>query len=332
MSDAEPTPERIIQFATGAWAAGILATGVIHGVFTQLEAGAKTTQVVAEKAGLSRRGTQALLDGLVGLGLIELVDGSYANSPEASEFLVEGKLAYTGGYVKFLFADTARWSGMPEAVRTGVAVAPDTADVVENPFWEQLVPAIAVLSVPSALTAAEMLDLARAGPISILDVGGGSGIYSAIFLGMNPEARSTQVDWENVNRIAVGLTAERGVADRFRTVDGDFHTVDFGTDEHDIGIYSHIAHQETPADNVAVFRKFRTALKPGGTLVVNDFVVDNDRSGPPFPLIFHSMMLLQTKHGASWREEDYRAWLGEAGFDEVTFQPTPSPATLVFAR
>jgi hypothetical protein len=44
------------------------------------------------------------------------------------------------------------------------------------------------------------------------------------------------------------------------------------------------------------------------------------------------MMLLQTKHGASWREEDYRAWLGEAGFDEVTFQPTPSPATLVFAR
>jgi hypothetical protein len=81
-----------------------------------------------------------------------------------------------------------------------------------------------------------------------------------------------------------------------------------------------------------VFRKFRRALEPGGTLVINDFVVNDDRSGPRFPLIFNSMMLLQTTHGATWREADYRKWLNEAGFAEVTFQPTPSPATLVFAR
>ena len=85
---------------------------------------------------------------------------------------------------------------MPEVVRTGVQIATDTADVIENPFWEQLVPAIAVLSVPSALTAADKLGLASAGPISILDVGGGSGIYSAIWLQMNRQARSTQIDWK----------------------------------------------------------------------------------------------------------------------------------------
>jgi hypothetical protein len=43
-------------------------------------------------------------------------------------------------------------------------------------------------------------------------------------------------------------------------------------------------------------------------------------------------MLLQSKHGATWREVDYRDWLQEAGFTDVTFVPTPSPATLVFAR
>jgi SAM-dependent methyltransferase len=321
-----------MQVATGAWAAGILGAGVIHSVFTHLESGADTNDAVMKTAGLSARGTKALLDGLVGLGLVELIDGKYQNSPEASEFLVEGNPAYTGGFVKFHFADMARWSGMPEVVRTGGPIATDTADVAENPFWEQLVPAIAVLSVPSALTAVDKLGLANAGPISILDVGGGSGVYSAIWLAMNPQARSTQIDWKNVNRIAVAFTAEHGVGDRFRTVDGDFHTIDFGTAEHDIGVYSHIAHQETPAANVAVFRKFRSALKPGGTLVINDFVVNDDRSGPRFPLIFHSMMLLQTKHGATWREADYRVWLNEAGFAEVTFQPTPSPATLVFAR
>jgi SAM-dependent methyltransferase len=332
MGDPQLSPDGIMQIATGAWGAGILATGVIHSVFTHLEAGATTRQAVEQRAGLSERGTQALLDGLVGLGFVELVDGSYRNSPEASEFLVEGKPAYTGGYVTFNFVDMARWAGMPEAVRTGAPVATDTADVTENPFWEQLVPAIAILSVPSALAAADKLDLANAGPISILDVGGGSGIFSVLWLGMNPRARATQVDWRNVNQIAVAAAAQRGVGERFGTVDGDFHTIDFGTNEHDVAIYSHMAHQETPADNIAVFGKLRQALKPGGTLVVNDFVVNDDRTGPPFPLIFHSMMLLQTKHGATWREDDYRTWLHEAGFTEITFEPTPSPATLVLAK
>jgi predicted methyltransferase len=128
--------------------------------------------------------------------------------------------------------------------------------------------------------------LVNAGPISILVVGGGSGIYSIIWLCMNPEARSTQVDWKNVNQIALAAAAEQRIGERFHTLDGDFHTVDFGTNEHDVAIYSHIAHQETPAANTAVFRKLRNALKPGGTLVINDFVVNDDRTGPPFPLIF----------------------------------------------
>src|SRR6266571_4386084 len=146
MGDPQLSPEGIMQLATGAWGAGILATGVIHSVFTHLDAGATTKHALAKRAGLSERGTQALLDGLVGLGFLELSDGSYRNSPEASEFLVEGKPAYTGGYVTFNFADMGRWAGMPEAVMTGAPVASDTADVTENPFWEQLVPAIAVLS------------------------------------------------------------------------------------------------------------------------------------------------------------------------------------------
>jgi SAM-dependent methyltransferase len=207
----------------------------------------------------------------------------------------------------------------------------DTADSEESPFWEELVPAIAVLSVPVVLAAAERLELAQAGPISIFDVGGGSGIYSAIWLGINPQARSTQFDWANVNRIAKDFVGRRGVADRFRTVDGDFHKADFGTAEHDIAVYSHIAHQESPAQNAATFRKIRKALKPGGTLVISDFVVDDDRSGPPFSLMFRSTMLLRTKEGSTWTRSNYETWLKEAGFHNVSIEPTGTPATLVYA-
>lgn len=71
------------------------------------------------------------------------------------------------------------------------------------------------------------------------------------------------------------------MGDRVSHVDGDFHTADFGDGDHDVVMYSNIAHQEGPKDNTEVFAMVRKALKPGGTLVVSDYIVDDDRSGRP---------------------------------------------------
>jgi len=331
MNESQPTLEHIFQISTGAWAAAILGAGVTHSVFTHIAKGTDTAEAIARETRISGRGAEALLDGLVGLGLLTRSERRFRNSPEADEFLVEGKPSYFGGFPKVMLREFSEWASLPDVVRTGKPTTSETADLPENPFWEELVPAIAVLSMPVVQTAAERLRLSDGRPVSILDVGGGSGVYSAVWLGMNPRARATQVDWGNVNRIAREFVGRRGVADRFRTIDGDFHTVELGTAEYDIAVYSHIAHQESPEENVAMFRKFRKALKPGGTLLISDFVVDDDRSGPPFPLIFRSEMLLRTKDGATWRRADYDAWLREAGFERVEFQTTPSPATLVYA-
>ena len=75
----------------------------------------------------------------------------------------------------------------------------------------------------------------------MLDVGGGSGIYSAIWLGKNPKGRATQLDWPNVNRIAEKYVARFGVADRFSTQDGNLLEADFGNALYDYGIFSHMA-------------------------------------------------------------------------------------------
>ena len=67
-------------------------------------------------------------------------------------------------------------------------------------------------------------------------------------------------------------------------------------------------------------------------MIISDFVVNDDRSGPPLALIFAADMLLKSKHGGTWRRADYQDWLAEAGFKDISFQATPSPSTLVFAR
>lgn len=332
MNETRPSPERILALSTGGWAAAILGAASSLGVFAHLEAGEDNAARLAKRADISSRGAQALLDGLLGLGLIELRNGSYRNTPEASTYLIDDRPGYLGGFAKVLLTRAADWSALPDVVRSGTPVITDTHDTSDSTFFEELVPAIAPTSAPAAASAAQTLRLTEVGEVSILDVGGGSGVYSAIWLGINPSARSTQIDWPGVNAIARNYVARHGVADRFTTIDGDLHTTDFGTAAYDFAIYSHIAHQESPADNITTLTRLRRALKPGGTLVVSELIVDDDRSSPPFPLIFAAAMLLQSKHGTTWRRSDYQQWLNEAGFTDIAFDPAPMPSTLIFAR
>jgi SAM-dependent methyltransferase len=327
-----PAPDKIMQLMTGGWAAAVLGGGARHGLFTALEGNPDTAEGVARKTSISRRGAQALLDGLTGLGLLTLANGKYHNTPEASAFLIKGKPSYLGAMAEVFLEDFPTWHKLPEAARTGLPTAALTADVADNPFWHVLVTAIAPLSFPVAQIAAERLGVAAAGPISWLDVGGGSGVWSASWLGMNTQATGYQLDWPNVNAIARQFVGSFGVANRFKTIDGDFHTTAFGDAQYDFGIYSHIAHQEGPAGNIENFRKFRKALKPGGTLLVNDFILNDDRTGHPFALMFASQMLVVSKEGFTYRQADYREWLTAAGFTSIEIVPTPTPATVVFAR
>jgi ubiquinone/menaquinone biosynthesis C-methylase UbiE len=323
------TPDKVMQIITGGWASAILGAAARHRVFDALEAGTTDVDGVASRAGISARGAQAILDGLAGLGLITNTNGTYRNTPEASAFLTSDKPSYLGPMAEVMTDGLTDWAKLPEAVKTGSPSAAASADVPQNPFWEQLTPAIATLSYPVAQLAADRLGIAKAGAIRWLDVGGGSGVWSAVWLRANPRAHGVQLDWPNVNRLARPFVAKHGVGDRFSTIDGNFHDADFGTTEYEFAIFSHIAHQETPEENVALYKKFHRALKPGGTLVINDFVLDEQRNGHPFAMLFASQMVLVSKGGLTWRQPDYRQWLSDAGFTSVEIVPTPTPSTLV---
>jgi ubiquinone/menaquinone biosynthesis C-methylase UbiE len=327
-----PTPDKVMRFVTGGWATSIVGAAARHGIFNCVEEGQATAAEIAKKTRISLRGAQALLDGLTGLGLLTLSSGLYGNSPDASAFLVKGKSGYIGGMAEVFMDDLTTWQKLPEAAKTGLPVAPYTNEVADNAFWHVLVPAIAALSVPVAQVAAERLGLAKAGPVSWLDVGGGSGVWSAVWLGANPQAKGVQLDWPHVNEIARKFVANFGVTQGFHTIDGDFHSTDFGTAQYEFAVYSHLAHQETPEDNTTIFRKFRQALKPGGTLVINDFVLNDDRTGNPFAMMFSAQMLVVTQGGSAYRQRDYRDWLGQAGFGSVEILQPPGPSTVVLAR
>jgi len=329
--EGDPSPEGILRIGTGAWGASVLATAIQAGLFDHVANGADTIDSLARAAALSPRGATGLLDALTGLGLLERAEGRWRCSPEAERFLRRGRPEYMGDFIVLEgFESLPDWQRLPAAARTGEparaeANAPDAA------FFEKLVPAILPLAVPAARAAAAALRVADAGPLEVLDVGGGSGAWALVWLQANRQATFTQLDLAPVNAIARRIVAERGVAERFRTWDADFLATELGDERFDAIVCAHIAHMLAPRDNAALLRRAWRALRPGGHLVIADFVLDDDRRGHPFALLFAANMLMHTREGACWREGDYRSWLAEAGFGPVRREETGGPVTLIVA-
>lgn len=160
MTSSQPTSDRIMRLITGYWATGIVGAASSHSVFTHLENGATNAEQLADRAAISQRGAQALLDGLVSLGLVEQHGGGYRNSAEASAFLVEGSPDCLTGFAKLKAGHMASLTDLPEVVRVGGPISDAVVEVADNPHWEELVQALAAQSVPVARTAADTLKIA----------------------------------------------------------------------------------------------------------------------------------------------------------------------------
>jgi 2-polyprenyl-3-methyl-5-hydroxy-6-metoxy-1,4-benzoquinol methylase len=165
----------------------------------------------------------------------------------------------------------------------------------------------------------------------MLDVGGGSGAYSIAFARASAALRSEILDLPTVLPIAEGHIAEAGLADRVTTRAGDLRRDELGAG-YDLVLLSSICHMLGPEENRGLLSRCARALAPGGRVVVSDFVLDEDGTGPRQAVLFSLNMLVGTPAGRSYRESEYRAFFREAGLADVARVRLPGPAHLVIGR
>jgi hypothetical protein len=329
---SESPLELLLRHAYGFWGSAILAAAFKHRVFTHLFEGACTPHELAAGASISLRGSQAILDGLVGLRLIEKKVAGYEISPQLVRFLLPNSSEYIGGYADVILSTLADWSRLPDAIASGQPVHRQERADPHNSFWSNMVRAVAPLGFAPARAAAERLCVVDRSDFSMLDVGGGSGAYCAVWLGMHPNGLCTQLDWPNVNAIAREYVAGFGHADRFETIDGDMERIELAPESFDYVVYANVAHGLSVDRNVAMLRRLRSWLKADGTLIIVGLIPDDDRSGSPLVLMASSNLLLNTEEGAIYVRSDYHAWLTTCGYSAIQFDSvTGLPFTLVYA-
>jgi ubiquinone/menaquinone biosynthesis C-methylase UbiE len=181
-----------------------------------------------------------------------------------------------------------------------------------------LVLGIIVIAVPVAKALCDILKIgAERKTICVLDIAGGSSIFGMTIVTRDPTSQVTQLDWPNVNAVAKKANKQRGLDGKIHFIDGEHHTAAIETNHYDLVIASNFCRFESPRGNRELFTKAYSALRPGGVFVVNDFVPNEERTGPTFALRFSVYTLTHTPEGECWSLSQYSDWLKKAGFAAI---------------
>ena len=304
-------------------------------IFRAVGEGPGDVASIARHAKASERGTRILCDYLVVAGLLQKQDGRYRHSPASAAFLDPASPSCLASISHFLTNDEIRgpYEHLAEIVRTGRTVAPGDGSVnPENPVWVEFAQSMAPMMAGLVGPLAELALDGRTGPMHVLDIAAGHGLFGIEVAKQNPAAHVTGLDWAPVLEVALDNAKKRGVHDRYNMLPGSAFEVDFGG-PYDIVLLTNFLHHFDPETCVGLLKKIRGVLKPGGSVATLEFVPNEDRVSPPLPATFSMTMLASTPSGDAYTFRELTEMHHKSGFATVTEHKIPmSPHTVVMAR
>jgi ubiquinone/menaquinone biosynthesis C-methylase UbiE len=326
------SPRRLLQLSWGYGPPLIIEAAVKHHLFDLLHASPQTAQQLAKKSGASVRGVTAICDALVGLELLKQSRGHYQLTPESEAFLVSGKPGYHGSFFRHISGQLIpNWLELDQIVRTGKPAVKVNAERKGAEFFAEFVESIFPLSFPAAQALGEHLGIAKsAGPVRVLDLAAGSGVWGIALARQSPQVHVSAVDWPAVLSVTEKGFHRHGVGKQLTQIPGDLAKVRFGRNHH-VATLGHILHSEGRQRSGKLLKKTFDALAPGGTIAIAEFLVDEDRTGPPLGLLFAVNMLVNTEAGDTFSFKEISGWLRRAGFIKPRLLEVPSVSPLVLA-
>jgi SAM-dependent methyltransferase len=314
MATTEWTIPDLLQLSGGYWSACALHAGVKLDVFSALDGSARTAEEVALLRKANPRATGMLLDALSALGLLKKLDNTFAITPFAANNLSKASPGYLGHIILHHHHLMSGWAQLDEAVTSGGPIRETVSHGDDETVRESFLMGMYNLASQLAPRIAQSLRLS--GWRRLLDLGGGPGTYAIHFCLANPELSAVVYDLPTTRTFAEGTIARYDLSRRIAFTSGDYH-VDPLPSGFDAAWLSHILHSDGPGACAALLRKAVAALNPGGILMVQEFILNDARSGPLFPALFSLNMLLGTEAGQSYSESELATMMTEAGLSDV---------------
>jgi ubiquinone/menaquinone biosynthesis C-methylase UbiE len=329
-----PSPEKIFDALTRYQQTFALKAGIEVELFTAIAEGANEPVSLAKRTQTAERGIRILADYLTIQGFLNKEGGKYALTPDSAVFLDKRSPAYMGGMTEFLVSDQnlANMDILTKSVRKG-GTASEIGDnsKPEDDRWVKFARSMSAMAVPMAGVLAQMM-APSSGPIKVLDIAAGHGMYGVTVARNLANVQVTAVDWPAVLEVAKENAAKAGVAERYSTRPGSAFDADLG-EGYDYVFITNFLHHFDPATNEKLLRRFHAALKPGGKALTVEFVPNPDRVTPPMAAAFSLVMLAHTDAGEAYTFAEYQRMFSAAGFKNCSLHPVPElPQQVVVAE
>ncbi len=300
------------------WSKTMFTTASL-GIYDLLPA---TAGSLAQALHLNHDALERLLDGNVGLGLLEKRGEAYYNQPVAEVYLRKDSRHSLVGYV--LYSDRAlypMWGHLDDAVREGTHRWHQTFGT-PGPIFDHFfsteenmrtfimaMHGFGMLSSPAVVRAFDLSRFHR-----LVDLGGATGHLAIAACEAYPELQGVVLDLERVIPLTREIVAQSTAKDRITCAAGDFFHGDLP--EGDLYALGRILHDWNEEKIEMLLRRICRRLPKGGALLIAERLLEPDKSGPVNALMQSLNMLICTE-GKERTLEEYRTLLLDAGFTHV---------------
>ncbi len=327
-----PNPGAVFETLNAHQRTAALRAAIEIDLFRALGEAPAEASALAARCGASERGVRILCDYLTTLGFVGKEGVTYRHTPTSATFLDPRSPASMASAVRLLgHPDIARpWERLTEIVRTGRTVLPGEGTVEpDNPVWIEFAKSMVPVIAPALAPMASAVLAHRAGPIRVLDIAAGHGLFGIEIARQNPAAHIVALDWKAVLAVAEENARIAGVSDRVEMLAGSAFEVDF-RGPYDAVLLTNFLHHFDEATCVGLLRKIRAALLPGGITATLEFVPNDDRISPAPAAQFSMMMLGTTVSGDAYTLRDLERMHVAAGFRGLAPNPIAAgPETIV---
>lgn len=312
------TAEQLSTIAFSFMASKALFAGLHIDLFTELTGQPRTPEELARATGVPVNRIVMLTTALASIGILTWADDQrLQNSPAAENFLSKHSKYDFGDYLRYQIDQQM----YPFLLQLNAVMKDDLSDdaIASYRHWMADEEQASVYSesqhagsLGPGRTLARLVDLS--GATSLLDVGGGTGAMTISLCKAYGDLHSTIIDFPNVAEIGWRFIAEADLVDRVRYIPGNAVEVAW-PGEQDAILMSYLL-SGVPGDAVpTLLDKAFAALAPGGKLLIHDFMVEEDRSGPALAALWQLQHMAFTPEARSLSVDWLIAKGREIGFE-----------------
>lgn len=288
-------------------------------IFTVLARKPLNGEQLANKLKLQPRPVTRLLNAMVSFGLLIKKNELFSNTAIADTFLVRGKPEYFGNYLNAVNEVYLAWADFDKVITENHYLPLFRKEYAEGiELVRRMMLAQEAFSFRQAVCLPKIYDFSR--HKLLLDVAGGTGIFSVMAVKAHPQLKSIVFDVPAVCAIARERIQFYKTRNKIKITEGNFITDELPRGA-DVALLSTVLDSYDESDCRMLMKKVFTVLEPGGVLIVNEIMLNEDSTGPLFPALFSLELMIERNRGDARKVSEIRQWMKESGFTDITVRP-----------